>query len=724
MNYENISLVSVTMDRHENIIASLHTWLKYPFGEIIIIDWCSKTDLKSMIPSYFKQYSDRIKIYKVTGYDKWVLTWAFNFALFLANKEIILKLDADIIIVNDILSNIMLNENNFISGNYNSVKPYLSGSFMVYKKNLVYYNEYIQSYGWDDNDIYTRLIANKLEQKFFDLNLLDHIETTNFLRIKNNRDDLSVDNIVNITIYYNCLLTKDKSFYHYNLNRYKKIDEYQYTIIDTELLPIDHEKYYKSLKNYYVNKLKKSESDLSLYNVEQLKNQINSINNKLDLAKKNLFLEVLNGTCNRLRTLIGAVVFCRMYGYKLFVLWKQTYGYNDSDFIDYFNYMNLKEITFIRKIPDDIVFDCIYDYKLNDYKITSDMLVKINNLKIRSSATFHNHFNFLDTTQYNIMYDQELLLLQPNIKVKIIIDHIMSYYNIPSEYMAMHIRRGDAIIAPNIGIHYKKSSIYMFTQIVLKEYNDTNQKIIVVTDDKDYVEKFFNILCPNMYTIISEPYEIALQANPIKNYILKDVVDLFILAGAIKIYGTNFSSYSKLAAQLLKKSHLNIVIDIHNYYLPYSKKSINIDTCIKLISMENLLPYITDYIDTDSIQPDDYVDIFENNKDMIIYLPKKGLPKENYVLAVNMSDTIDIENSNIIHFKIDFFEMTDIIKCINKTRELLHLIEKAKIVVTHNYYIYLACEELGTKAIYDSPKSNINDNLDHYIKTIYDLYFN
>jgi hypothetical protein len=499
----NISLVSVSMDRHENIIASLHSWLDQKqslyFDEIIIVDWCSKQDLLSMIPSYLKNNINynKVKIHTVRGFDKWVLTWAFNFALSLATCDIVLKLDADVILFNNFLGSFQLTENNFISGNLT-----LSGSFIIYRKNLVPYNEMIQSYGCGDNDLYERLIASGLKQEYFNISMMESGVSTN-----------------------SNVLSQDP--YQYNPNRVKKISDNMYTIIDCDMKNSD----------------------------------IINVTNNLELDTKNVFIEVRNGTCNRLRTLISAVLFSRICKYKLFVVWRQTNGYNDSDFMDYFDYAGVNEITFIRDVPNNIMFDCTYYNKRDNYIITNDMLDKIKNLYIRTGSTLNAILEPLNLPNYNQLYMEEVAKIKPNIKVNTIMNYVVSYYNIPSNYTSVHIRRGDALLAPNIAQHYMVSSIEKFADIINLEWETSQQKIIVITDDREYVEEQFAILCPNRYIVISEPYEKPDRANPIKHYIMKDVVDLFILANSMTIYGTNFSSYSHFASLLVKKSKLIIVKD-------------------------------------------------------------------------------------------------------------------------------------------------------------------
>ncbi len=80
---------------HENLFSSLHTWINLDFNEIIIVDWCSNIKFEEVLPSYFKTHKnfDKIKIYYIRDYNKYIPTWAYNFGLSLCNSEYILKLD-------------------------------------------------------------------------------------------------------------------------------------------------------------------------------------------------------------------------------------------------------------------------------------------------------------------------------------------------------------------------------------------------------------------------------------------------------------------------------------------------------------------------------------------------------------------------------------------------------------------------------------------------------
>jgi glycosyltransferase involved in cell wall biosynthesis len=132
----DVSIVSVTMNRHDNLISSLHTWLELPIKEIIIIDWCSDNKIEEFIPTYLKLNKNYkiIKFYYVEGFNTWVLTWAFNLGFNLATSEYILKIDADIIIDNNFFNLNIIPDNKliFFRGCWQqSNEMYINGQFFI-----------------------------------------------------------------------------------------------------------------------------------------------------------------------------------------------------------------------------------------------------------------------------------------------------------------------------------------------------------------------------------------------------------------------------------------------------------------------------------------------------------------------------------------------------------------------------------------------------------------
>ncbi len=188
-----ISIVSCCMNRNENLVKACKTWLKLNVDEIIIVDWSSNTPVADTLEAI---NDERIKILRVDGEKKWILTYGFNIGLRFASYKTIYKIDADIEVSSNFLSVNRVKQNELIRGCWKAAlenkKPnqiYVNGSFGCHKKHLLeigFYNEFIRTYGWDDSDLYERLTANSgLGQKYLDFNSILHMEQKSSDRIIN-----------------------------------------------------------------------------------------------------------------------------------------------------------------------------------------------------------------------------------------------------------------------------------------------------------------------------------------------------------------------------------------------------------------------------------------------------------------------------------------------------------------------------------------------------------
>ena len=178
------SLVSCCMNRNENLKQSLHSWIKLPVDEIVIVDWSSKTPVAETIADI---KDDRIKILRVEGEPRWVLTYGFNVGLRFASYSKVYKLDADIRVNENFLEKNNFDSQSFIRGSWKSAlesgandQIFVNGSFGCGKEQLLkigFYNELIRTYGWDDSDLYERLSHEcGLKQRFLCFDSLYHLE--------------------------------------------------------------------------------------------------------------------------------------------------------------------------------------------------------------------------------------------------------------------------------------------------------------------------------------------------------------------------------------------------------------------------------------------------------------------------------------------------------------------------------------------------------------------
>lgn len=161
--YPGISLVTCAMNRSENLIKALPSWLaNTEISEVVIVDWSSDIPVETDLINA-GIHDPRIRILRIDGEPRWVLTYAFNAGFRAAACEQILKVDADIVLSPDFFQRNHLMPGSFIAGNWRAVEvdqAHVNGFFFISRKALHQvggFNEHITTYGWDDDDIYDRL---------------------------------------------------------------------------------------------------------------------------------------------------------------------------------------------------------------------------------------------------------------------------------------------------------------------------------------------------------------------------------------------------------------------------------------------------------------------------------------------------------------------------------------------------------------------------------------
>lgn len=161
-----ISLVTCSMNREENLLRALNSWMACPdLREIILVDWSSNRPVSEALKEQGIQ-DPRIKVIRVDGESRWILSYAFNVGFRAARCNRILKTDADIVLAPDFFQKNRLDANSFIAGNWRTAteaQSHVNGFFYLHKADLAAiggFNEFITTYGWDDDDIYARLVEH------------------------------------------------------------------------------------------------------------------------------------------------------------------------------------------------------------------------------------------------------------------------------------------------------------------------------------------------------------------------------------------------------------------------------------------------------------------------------------------------------------------------------------------------------------------------------------
>lgn len=177
---EGISLFTAVKNRSEMLEAALQTWITHDkIDEIIILDWGSDESLNPLVQKY---QNGKIMLAVAPDQLRWILSPAFNLAARLTRRSMILKIDADTKILPGFFEKHRLTPGIFFCGNWrlarNENEAHLNGNLFVYRSDFFKingYNEFVKTYGWDDSDLYDRLVSSGLSRRDLDPGFLCHI---------------------------------------------------------------------------------------------------------------------------------------------------------------------------------------------------------------------------------------------------------------------------------------------------------------------------------------------------------------------------------------------------------------------------------------------------------------------------------------------------------------------------------------------------------------------
>jgi hypothetical protein len=175
-------------NRTSHLIKNIGSWLSSGIDELIIVDWCSD---ESLLPMLEKLNNDKIRYVRVENETSYIRSYAQNLGAKFCRYDKILKLDADINIVDEkFLDKHRIKPGEFYVSDYlcarNDNEKFTHG-IMYLDINDYFsingYNEIIIDYGWDDSDITSRLLMSGLHKKLFNLDTIYHVPHDNNTRV-------------------------------------------------------------------------------------------------------------------------------------------------------------------------------------------------------------------------------------------------------------------------------------------------------------------------------------------------------------------------------------------------------------------------------------------------------------------------------------------------------------------------------------------------------------
>lgn len=198
-NHDSISIISANMNRDNNLVEAIKSWIIHPqVAEIVIVDWSSEAPVDQTL-AQSKIYDRRIRVIRVENQEKWHLSRAFNLALHHSSFQKILKLDADHVLSQDFFRHNDLKPYEFICGDWKTAslgQQYVNGAVYGPRSAFIGVNgwdERINTYGWDDDDFYARLQSFGLYRRGFEGESIHHLEHSDWERKRNQPNVVSLE---------------------------------------------------------------------------------------------------------------------------------------------------------------------------------------------------------------------------------------------------------------------------------------------------------------------------------------------------------------------------------------------------------------------------------------------------------------------------------------------------------------------------------------------------
>lgn len=217
------------MNRQENLKLSLPTWIgTHPrVDDIVVVDWSSTPPLHEDPQFADMASSGRIKIVRVEGEKFYSVARSCNLAFRHTDpkNKILLKLDCDLVLRNPSwLDRVVVGDDGTlerycITGHHFFSKS-LTGLALFNKEHFVWYNENIEDYGYEDMDLYKRIVSRHglVEIIFFNVeDYVYHIPHSDEKRSGHYKNkDIAFTNVRNMRINSN-----------FGVSEYRKISEGQ-----------------------------------------------------------------------------------------------------------------------------------------------------------------------------------------------------------------------------------------------------------------------------------------------------------------------------------------------------------------------------------------------------------------------------------------------------------------------------------------------------------------
>lgn len=448
----SLTIVTGCKDRVNNLLSVLPSWLFFVphiVQRIVIIDWETKTELalNPEIKKVISEHDHLVTVIRVENVKSWKLSACLNFASRFVTSLTLLKLDCDYKLHPGFFKAHIIQKECFFHGNYklarDSNETHLNGVLYCWLDQFLRvggYNEYIQDYGFDDSDLYNRLVKQGFKARYIDFDYVSHIS---------HGDELRVDEpkLLNLKILFNMFLSEKKPWTStVPKSKYREVKPKIYEM--QEAVKIESDLVAKCL--VLAQRCLLNDKYQISWNVTNNKNPefVASIFQQKEQPK--LILEPLNGLANRLRAIASAAVVSRKLNFIFLIYWKADI-HCDCKFDDLFDAKNLlvsatefpwyknSSPSNILTIPiSSFTEKFMYTIPCNGW-VDEDLLPKIKSF----DAVYYRTACILPSSLTS--YREECNWLKDNLKIvphlSKKIEEFSLKWNLP-ECIGIHIRRG------------------------------------------------------------------------------------------------------------------------------------------------------------------------------------------------------------------------------------------------------------------------------------------
>lgn len=295
----------------------------------------------------------------------------------------------------------------------------------------------------------------------------------------------------------------------------------------------------------------------------------------MNLENGILAVNAINGLCNRLRTVLSFKILAEKLKREYCVYWGYSKEFDDSKFNDLFdssiglNFIDEDQWNDLAK--NSFSLDKVVEFKFNDKekKFVKEFLstIKLNEFKVRNkNISFKGARTYLDLLHQK---DKELAygyadrikelyaLIKPSRSIERAVSDFLKDID-PKHLYGFHIRRGDAAKSPWSSNYLKSSDAVFFKKADEIFQSEERAKIYLATDDEVTLNNFKKKYGRKIIAYDKVFYPSNWQER--KDGQKEAAIELFLLAKSLKLYGTNWSSFSKTAA-LLGNIELEVLIE-------------------------------------------------------------------------------------------------------------------------------------------------------------------